>query len=616
MPSDHTVVVTTSGDVFTFGLNRHSQLGYTLESPSPQRTKTSAAGDEPIQSIPRRVVGVLKREFVLGSAASRTHTVVFSTEGLFSWGTNKGQLGYSTPGTSIQVMPRKVTSIQLPILMVTCTENATCVLLASREVIVLHGEGYLKITFPLARFPTKMQAYRPPQVRGRFLCSASCPPFLRQIPKQVSSEPNIVKITSCGNTFAALSSLGDVFTFSIDGSNSTDSPRSSTSSRLAPKPQRLWSLRRNFTSVTDVGVGLDGSIILCTLSGHVFVRTKKFETSAKAGAGGAGNGGGWKFSRVPTLQRVIKVAASSTGAFAAIRSDVPLRPIDVEGPTLTENLLFILPHWRRVGPLGAKIGSRKKADPDEDDEEEVDAGIERDIEISSRMFRVLEKWEGGTWDTPLAGSDCFLVAGGMSFPVHRLVLSSRSVVLADRLATSGTVTLDTSPFALLLLVHYLYADDLPAVWDSRVGSRLRELHPTRQLDIPGLKSDLQHLASALELPCLRQSLQFHVKTVPQPSLTPAILDLLHSPNNADVVLELADRDVRCHSVVLRARCSFFETIYEDGDWTALRTEGGVVKFNLKHFSWEVMEVVLEHVYGDRGVEMFDSIGIDFSYPRR
>ena len=171
--------MTTSGDVFTFGLNRFGQLGYALDAPSPNPASrpANASADEPIQFLPRRVVGALKKEVVLGAAASRTHTAVFTADGLFTWGTNKGQLGYPAAGTTVQVMPRKVTIVSQPIVMLTATENATACLLESKDVVVLYHEGYIKISFPLTPFPSKMQAYRPPQVSSIYgvECSLSSP---------------------------------------------------------------------------------------------------------------------------------------------------------------------------------------------------------------------------------------------------------------------------------------------------------------------------------------------------------------------------------------------------------------------------------------------------------
>ncbi|KAM0746914.1 RCC1/BLIP-II [Meredithblackwellia eburnea MCA 4105] len=617
---DHTVVVTTSGDVYTFGLNRYAQLGYLIDSPSPSSPSSSPSPNinqaEPIQSTPRRVVGVLKKEVVLGAAASRTGTAVFTADSLFTWGTNRGHLGYPAAGSPTQVMPRKVTLsvINAGVGMLTMTESATGVLLASKEVVVLFNEGYTRITFPLARFPMKMQAYRPPQV---------------------SSTPNIEKISSCGNTFAALSSLGDVFTFSLESPTSSassafDSPSPSTTTsnfpRTTPKPQRIWSLRRNFTAVTDFGVGLDGAIILCTVSGHVFVRERRFEAGKVAPpSSSSASGGGWKFTRIPYLQRVVKVAANSTGAFAAIRADVPLRVIEVEGPGMAETLLRVLPHWRRgkefVG-LGDAGVAEKRREEGEEEEEESDGGVERDVGIVQRLMDVLREWDG-SWEEHLAGTDAFVVVKEehLRIPVHRLILSTRSPAFAGLLATSSSenaqLNFDCSPLTALLFIHYIYSDEIPALWDSRVAARLRDLVPTSQtlnIDIGQIKLELQSLATNFSFPALVESLNFHIKTPPTPTLISALNPLYqpasnNPPPSSDLILELADRTVHCHSVILRARCSFFETFYEDSEWLSLRKAEGQdsVTVDLKHLSWDVMQVVLEHLYRDAGVEMFDQI---------
>lgn len=229
---DHTVVVTTSGDVWTFGLNRFSQLGYAVDAPTPNPTSSAAGSNfkpgEEVQSTPRRVVGALKKETVIGAAASRTHTAVFTADSLYTWGTPKGQLGYTSP--EAQVMPRKVTSLTAPIVMLTASETATACLLESKEVVVLYRDAVHRLSFPLTPFPSRMQPYRPPQV---------------------GNKPNIAKITSCGTTFAALSSLGDVFTFQVGGEGGEGQAGSFSPARTVLKPQRIWSLRRKFTAVVS-----------------------------------------------------------------------------------------------------------------------------------------------------------------------------------------------------------------------------------------------------------------------------------------------------------------------------------------------------------------------------
>ncbi|GAA5907521.1 uncharacterized protein JCM6883_001232 [Sporobolomyces salmoneus] len=642
---DHTVLVTTAGDVYTFGLNRFQQLGYPLDSappttPSSSSFKNTSSSDEPIQSNPRRVVGALKKEVVLGAAASRTHTAVFTADSLYTWGTNRGQLGYPAAGTPVQVLPRKVTLVSQPVIQLTATENATACLLESRDVVVLYHEAYLKIAFPLTPFPSKMQTYRPPRV---------------------GAKPNIRKVASCGNTFAALSSLGDVFTFTLDSGSSTSSAANTfnggggssvpffsspdgTSSpgsalaRLTPRPQRIWNLRRKFTAVTDVGVGLDGSIILCTVSGHVFLRSKKYESSSTkasgamtpSGSSSGGGGGGYKFSRVPYLQRVIKVAANSTGGFAALRADVPLRFIEIEGATLAKDFLSILPHWKRIGPVAIGRKPEKKLTGGDEDgegsdgEEDSDLAIERDIEVAKKLLEVSTKWDL-TWEVLSNGTDAVVKVGLKSIPVHKAVVASRSRVLADHLSSSRTLDLDCSDYTALLFVHYLYSDEFPAIWDSRIGLPLRShLSSEHKLDYGVIKTELRRLALDFDLRALAESLERQVKNPPSPTLASHLASLLQeyppvksvTPSPAlrpDIILVLADREVTVHSAILRARCPFFSTFFDDPVWSERRKEDakisrtGTFELKLKHLDGEVMDVVLEHIYRDAGMSLFQSV---------
>lgn len=620
---DHTVVVTTSGDVWTFGLNRFSQLGYALDLPAPSPfAKAGSAQEDPIQSTPRRVVGALKKEVVLGAAASRNHTAVFTADSLYTWGTNRGQLGYPAAGSPVQALPRKVTMIDQPVIQLSATETATACLLETGEVIVLYREQYVKIAFPLSIFPSRMLVYHPPN------CDA---------------KPSIRKLASSGNTFAALSSHGDVFTFSFEGGASASAaagPASNmsgyatppggtgastpTNGRIVPKTQRIWDVRRSFTAVTDIGVGLDGSLILSTVSGHVFTRTRKYDSSSKSSGGGSSTGG-WKFTRIPNLQRVIRVSANSTGGFAALRADVPLRHIEIEGSTLSGDLSTLMPHWARVdGPAAiqavdaAAERARRSSGDASDNEDESDVAVERDIVVAKKLLEICRSWDL-TWEIQTRGTDAVIQAGSFDIPVHRTMLAARSSVLAKRLAAQRTVTLDTTPYAALVLVHYLYTDTLPAIWDNRVGGPLREALeslPGVELDIAAIRSDLRRLAETLDLPALSQALERQTKTLPAATLAANLGDLyallsskssLDATLAPDVILQVADREILCHSVVLRARCPFFRTVYDDEAWFTARKQGGKVAFDFKHISSEVMELMLEHIYRDAGMSLFQRV---------
>lgn len=83
---DHTLAVTKSGELLSWGLNRFGQLGYVVETVHP--------GAEPIQSTPKRILGPLKKDVVVkGVAACRSASACWTENEVFTWGTNHGQLG-------------------------------------------------------------------------------------------------------------------------------------------------------------------------------------------------------------------------------------------------------------------------------------------------------------------------------------------------------------------------------------------------------------------------------------------------------------------------------------------------------------------------------------------
>jgi hypothetical protein len=81
-------------------------------------------------------------------------------------------------------------------------------------------------SFPSHVFPSEIQVYRPPQAIG---------------------DAHISKITSCDDTFAAVSSNGEVFILSVPNPSDADNASSKMSGGI--KPQRVWALRKHFSAV-------------------------------------------------------------------------------------------------------------------------------------------------------------------------------------------------------------------------------------------------------------------------------------------------------------------------------------------------------------------------------
>uniref|UniRef100_UPI00358FE317 inhibitor of Bruton tyrosine kinase isoform X3 n=1 Tax=Myxine glutinosa TaxID=7769 RepID=UPI00358FE317 len=100
---DHSVLLSNNGCVLAFGLNTYRQLG------APREIELSM--------WPRRVNCAQVKTKVNGVAAGRYHTLLWTKEGVYTFGLNAGQLGHSKANmVSDQLIgsPRKVSALQLP----------------------------------------------------------------------------------------------------------------------------------------------------------------------------------------------------------------------------------------------------------------------------------------------------------------------------------------------------------------------------------------------------------------------------------------------------------------------------------------------------------------------
>ncbi|KAF8885070.1 hypothetical protein CPB84DRAFT_141917 [Gymnopilus junonius] len=646
---DHTLALTKSGEVYSWGLNRFSQLGYIVELPAG----ITGRHEEPIQSVPKRIVGLLRREVVIGVAASRNASACWTKEVVFTWGTNTGQLGYDKSAQPVQITPRPVTKFSNYVIDVAMSDTVLVALLANNHVECVWNDRHYRISFPVHAFPTGIEPYRPPQS-----IKDSC----------------ISKVTCCDDTFAALSSNGEVFTFSSPNVN----PDLTTGEGRGFKPQRVWALRKKFSAVKDVALGSDGSIIICTESGHVFVRTR----NAKGASGKA-----FKFERIPYLQRVTQVCANNTGAFGALRIDYEPKPIEVSGNIIAQDLKTIQPYLQfyrgedegtdndrhitglsesdRKGRGLRRTAANIATSQHLDDEPEDDTGIECDIHDALQLYDVLvceqqmRKAGGGSvaYETVRLphGADTVVhvqSGGGATFPVHRVILGTRSHVLAQILAGSEPISTKDQQFnlnisismrllppkpgpglgvfkitrlsvggchslSMLILLRYLYSDELLAIWDGRIGMVIEKELQGLHANPSQIKAELQALAALLDLPALMVALEPPVKREPVPSMRQDLQRLFESsqsqhrfrnssPLSPDVVLDLADRQVFTHSAVLRARSPLFASFFELEDWTKKRWDAnGKVLLDMKHLKWNAMQFVLAFMCFGADKEMFD-----------
>jgi len=252
------------------------------------------------------------------------------------------------------------------------------------------------------------------------------------------------------------------------------------------------------------------------------------------------------------------------------------------------------------------------------------------------------------------GADLMLrVQNSTEFPAHRIVLSARCAVLArvlgglgglhdresgisfkllpapvQRIGARASCPPQTSseaprlaimgvhPFSVLILLHYLYTDMLLAINDPQLArltdtadafahGRLQPAQAVRELLTLSRLLHLEAFADPLRSVVRRAlppSLNFHFRAIFDAPMTSV------SSSDVDVVLRLADCDVRSHSFVLRARSLFFECFFADEDWTRDRWEcDGILRVDLCHLEWRAMQYVLRFMCCGEEAEMFERL---------
>ncbi|KAJ5380870.1 uncharacterized protein N7496_003298 [Penicillium cataractarum] len=596
---DHSLAITEFGEIFSWGSNKFGQLGYSLP-------RTSNKNDVPIQSTPRQIFNPFKKETILGAAASSIHSVVFSNSGLYTFGKNEGQLGLvdsDARSLEVQTTPRRVGAslFKCPIQMVSAIDRATAVLLQNHEVWVFSQYGYSKLSFPLeasSRF-----------IRDSFMAT-----------RYDGSVNHVVKLACGGNTICALSSSGDVFTVHV---NKSEDPSAQTSTTNPAKirnslaaPERAWSVKKSHMAASDVDVGQDGSIIICTTSGSAWRKEKR--TKNKEGASKE-----YKFARIPGLSRAVAVRSNAFGAYAVAQRDcdVTREQIHIDESTLWDDLLPLSPFMT----------------PSFDDVEAILDGDATDnpMLLSSAMAikrAIIQSSEIESQFLPIRSEGTVWVTSSLSdarIPVHEFLLAGRSPVLRKALqdfresyyaslpdffdieygkdGITQIRLLGTDFLTVMNVVFFLYTDGILDVWHQARSS------PENAARYRQVRLEIMKVATNLGLPMLERAARLMVE--PQKSLKTDMAHAINHPsffNDADVVVELNGDSVKVHSQVVCQRCPFFDALFHGrsaGGWIASRRKNPTdkVHVDLKHIERSTFDFVLRYLYADTEEQLFDQV---------
>ncbi|KAK4133639.1 hypothetical protein BT67DRAFT_434629 [Trichocladium antarcticum] len=614
---NHSMGVDDTGALWTWGTNAQGQLGYALPDPAKM-------DEDPISTVPRQVFGALKREAILGIAASSIHSVAHTGTSLYCWGKNIGQLALmdaDSRSLQFQQTPRKVAAslFSSPIVMATATDKATTILLQNHTVCVFTAYGYHIVKFPFASL----------DVVGHIRLSTRYDPAWNQIHH----------ITSGGETIAALTRRGDLFTLNLDHKIETNPPATSTTNpskikNAVTQPQCIWHARQD--GVRSVGVSEHGSVIISTESGAVWRRMKRAKAKdASAWQSSGSKRNDFKFQRVPCITKVATVRASAYGAFAAIRkdSDVLKEQLAIAGQTLWLDVapLNCLGGFRALEPRGQNDETRKFWGDDalRDRLGAVAYEVLKSSELENDLAQHLAAWSYR--NEPLDAAVCTSASPDIRIPAHGWLLAARSPVLRNALAqfrkagsfVHETFTVsdvggravvcfqDLDLVALLNLVLFAYGDKVVPVWNF-TGQARPLAYRYRQI-----RQEVMRLATRLNMPNLEAAarLQVEAKRCMDQDLRLAITDRRFFADG-DAVIELdGGAEIPVHSTFLCQRCPWFEGLFHGrsgGMWLQGRRTVAAerIKIDLNHAEPEAFQYVLRYLYGDCGAELFDAAVCD------
>jgi alpha-tubulin suppressor-like RCC1 family protein len=622
---NHSLAVTSEGSLLSWGTNTYSQLGYTLPRPALK-------DEEPISASPRQIFGPLKREFIIGAAASAIHSVAHTSTSLFTWGKNEGQLGLmdsDSRSLEVQSVPRKVAAslFKASITMVSAINSATIVLLANHTVCVFTHYGYNIVKFPLHEGFTNYHLKSNPLTT-----------------RYDSVSNHISQITAGGDTIAAVSSRGDLYTVTVrklDTNLATSTTNPSKIKDSLSTPERVWALRKgNWDGIKSAGVTENGSVVVCTQAGAVWHRVKRAKIKDAFTGTSSFNRKDFKFQRIPGLTKVAAVRSTTFGVYAAIRKDCDVTKTQI---AVDEQRI-----WRDLAPL-LSLRGLEASDPalDEDMEtprfwtpmlpkdlfDPMKRAVLTSPDLDADVARHLLGKDLDGYDI-----DVCTTTSDVCIPVHSFILA-RSPVMRNALSRfhgSGSasipdvLSINDGPaesrteigkgrptpkvvfqgldlIAIVNLVIYLYTDNVVDVWHftrhcPRMAFRYRQV-----------RVELMKVAGHLKLSKLEASVR--LMTEPARQLNVDLNHAMQDPlffGDGDAVVALDGSEMVVHSAFLCQRCPFFEGLFNGragGQWLAGRRQhdSEAVRIDLKHINPETFRLVLRYLYADVGPEIFDDV---------
>ncbi|KAI5957851.1 hypothetical protein KGF57_003118 [Candida theae] len=585
--NNHSVVLTSDGDVYAWGMNGFNQLG--VNTPS---TKAINSYLDDWIATPVLVAGELRKnktKTLLGVDVSKIHSVTWSKNELYFWGLNVGQMGIqrirgdielklhdeSVKG-EIQTSPR-ATSLRDEIKCVSTTELCTFVVTALNDIHVYYN----------------YQHYKLPKVPVKGLGDKHFDFFK---PRRLTEGTVITKIVTRGpDCSMVLLSSGSVVSFSL---NSTDVKNT--------KYSTVWRPQNEDMKVVDFDIGTDGSVVLCTMAGTVFLKLNQSSQrrNSMSGAVLPISVNKNKFKKIENVNRIVQVTCDPKFlSFGFIRDEIDLLPMELHVNDFVSDV-------RQLSPMSDLYLYRKQDQLMRNENGTVDSE-ENEIDWSLKQTEqyLVENFgcDGADFDSENKLYDASIqLNDGKTVCFHKDLLQNISSRFNALVGAQGDmimgkhfhakwnsgkscleVTSPTKYLSVLLFVQSVYTGAKVDLWSS-FGSRSR---------VPGhLKLVFDQFDELCAL--------FQVNSGPKHLLN-GFSNML-STSSGSVKFELKDGETFAHAYILKVRSAFFETILSER-WGISSS----VTLDFTGLTKAQMEIILRHIYGDDDKDLLNCYKFKF-----
>ncbi|KAI5963985.1 hypothetical protein CANMA_003582 [Candida margitis] len=585
--SNHSAVLTSDGDVYAWGMNGFNQLG--VNTPS---TRTINSYLDDWIATPVLVAGELRKnktKKLLGVDVSKIHSVTWTKNELYFWGLNTGQMGIqrirddievrlhdeSVKG-EIQTSPRSI-NLRDDIKCVSTSELCTCVVTVLNDIHVYYN----------------FQHYKLPKVPVKGLGDKNFDLFK---PRRLTEGTVITKIVTRGPySSMILLSNGSIMSFTI---NSTEVKNT--------KYSTVWKPQHEDMKVIDFDMGTDGSVVLCTKAGSVFLKLNQSSQrrSSMSGAVLPISVNKHKFKKIENVNRIVSVACDPKFlSFGFIRDENYSLPMEFYVNDFIADV-------RQLSPM-CDMDLYRKQDQLLDDGSSVVCSDKSEIDwilMQTESF-LLQKFGSQSYDSQNSNKlyDAYIrLDNDQGVFFHKDFLCSVSPKFNELIKDDGNqivgkkfsatwnpldscleVTSKTQLLTVLLFVQSVYMGSKVDLW-SNYGSRSRA--PER------LKLVFDEFDELCSL--------FNVSLGPK-QLRLGFSNMLTS-STGTIKFKLKDGEMFAHAYLLRVRSAFFETILSER-WGVSTP----VALDFTGLTRAQMGIVLRHIYGVEDKDLLNCYSFKF-----